>query len=142
MNSGTHLPPFSDPTEKNSSSSNNASGKNKPKVNGIRGMEYSEDQGGNLISWSYSTAISVWNPNNSLNRPYVGKYEGHHGIVCCGKFCYNSPSCISVDDKNFVRVWDIKSLTTIQVFNIDQFSTDIGAMHLLPDDNLIICAKR
>lgn len=133
VDTGVSLPALEDPVNKGANSKRNK---------GIRGMDYSEDQGGNMVSWGYSTHISLWNPNNSLNRPYVGKYEGHNGIISCAHILNHGPSCVSIDDKNLVRIWDIRNFNTVQVLGVDQFSSQIGTMCILPDDNFVLGAKR
>lgn len=86
---------------------------------GIRGITYSFDYGGNLLSYGFECFINIWCPEVSLTRSYVGKLEGHsHTIVCC-KFISNSPNCVSVDEKGNIRIWDIRSLTTIQLISAE-----------------------
>ena len=84
---------------------------------GIRGITYSFDYGGNLLSFGFESYINIWCPEVSLTRSYVGKLEGHsHTIVCC-KFIPTSPNCVSVDEKGNIRIWDIRNLSTIQLIS-------------------------
>lgn len=53
---------------------------------GVRGLTYSYDYGGNLLSWGFENYISVWCPEISLSRPYVGKLEGHSTTLVSCKF--------------------------------------------------------
>ena len=86
---------------------------------GIRGITYSFDYGGNLLSFGFENHINIWCPEVSLTRSYVGKLEGHsHTIVCC-KFIPGSPNCVSADEKGNIRIWDIRSLTTIQLISAE-----------------------
>ena len=86
---------------------------------GIRGMTYSFDYGGNLLSFGFETHINIWCPEVSLTRSYVGKLEGHsHTVICC-KFIAGSPNCVSADDKGNVRIWDIRTLSTIQLISAE-----------------------
>jgi WD domain, G-beta repeat len=86
---------------------------------GIRGMSYSHEYGGNLVSYGYETHINVWCPEVSPSQAFIGRLSGHaYTIVCC-KFIPAAPNCVSVDDKGNVRIWDIRTLAAIQVISTE-----------------------
>ena len=87
---------------------------------GIRGLTYSYDYGGNLLSYGFENHINVWCPEVSTSRPFVGKLEGHSSTIVSCKFVPGSPNCISFDEKGNLRIWDIRAMTTIQVISFDQ----------------------
>lgn len=80
---------------------------------GIRGITYSFDFGGNLLSYGFSNHINVWCPEVSLTRSYIGKLEGHASTIVCCKFIAGAPNAVSVDDKANIRIWDIRTLSAI-----------------------------
>lgn len=80
---------------------------------GIRGMTYSADYGNNLLTYGFETHINIWCPEVSITRAFIGKLEGHSSLVVVCKFQNNSPNCISVDDKHNIRLWDIRTMSTI-----------------------------
>jgi WD40 repeat protein len=86
---------------------------------GIRGMTYSYEYGGNLLSFGFENYINVWCPEISLTRSYIGKLEGHNNIIVACKFIKNSPNCVSIDDKSNIRIWDIRILSPIQVISAE-----------------------
>ena len=75
----------------------------------IRGMAYSEELGGNFVTWGFHNYVSLWNPFANQHRPNIGKYEQHSGIILDCKFCRSVPNCISLDDKDCLRIWDIRN---------------------------------
>ena len=87
---------------------------------GIKGITYSYDFGGNLLIYGFEYHISVWCPEVSLTRSYVGKLEGHSNSIVACQFIVKTPNCISFDDKSNIRVWDIRALTTIQLISGEQ----------------------
>lgn len=82
-------------------------------MNGIRMMSYTPEAGGILLSTSFQNYVNIWSPDSSLSKSYVGRLEGHSGIVMACKVIKNSPNCISIDDNYTIRVWDLRSLLTI-----------------------------
>lgn len=61
----------------------------------------------------YDNYRNVWCPEISLTRSFIGKLEGHSAIIVACKFISTSPNCISIDDKSNIRIWDIRTLTSI-----------------------------
>ena len=87
---------------------------------GVRGLTYSYDYGGNLLSYGFENHINVWCPEVSTSRPYVGRLEGHSSTIVSCRFVPGSPNCISFDEKGNLRIWDIRIMTTVQVITADQ----------------------
>jgi WD40 repeat protein len=81
--------------------------------NGVTGLSYTTECGGNLLSTGFQAYISVYSPDSSLSKSYVGKLEGHSGIVITCKAFPGTPHCVSIDDKFNVRIWDLRSFMTI-----------------------------
>ena len=88
---------------------------------GIRGLTYCCDFGANLLSVGFENHINIWCPELSLTRAFVGKLEGHSSIVIQCKFIQKSPNCISIDEKSNLRIWDIRTLSPIQIISTEQF---------------------
>ena len=62
-----------------------------------------------------------------------------NNVLDC-KVLNTSPFCLSIDTNSVIRVWDIRTFVTSQVFTIDRelFSPYI---YLLTDDNFLLCSK-
>ena len=82
-------------------------------------MTYSYEYGGNLLSFGFETHINVWCPEASLTRSYIGKLDGHSCAVVCCKFIPGAPNCVSVDEKSNIRIWDIRTMSTIQMISAE-----------------------
>ena len=87
---------------------------------GIRGATYSYEFGGNLLTYGFENYINVWCPEISKTRSFIGKLEGHSSIIVACKFIPYSPNVITIDDKTNIRIWDIRTLSTIQVLASEQ----------------------
>lgn len=81
---------------------------------GIRKFSYSEVLGGVLLSLGFERDISVWSPDSSLSKAFIGKLQGHSSIVQDVKFIPGTLICISVDKQFSFRVWDVRKLEVIQ----------------------------
>lgn len=90
-------------------------GKSESGLNGIRGISYTSESGGNLLSSSFQVYINVWSPDSSLSKSFVGRLEGHSSIVLSCKVITSSPHCISIDERHNIRVWDLRTLTAVQM---------------------------
>lgn len=88
---------------------------------GIRGATYSYEFGGNLLTFGFENYINVWCPEISKTRSFIGKLEGHSSIIVSCKFIPGSPNVISIDDKTNIRIWDIRTLSTIQILASEQY---------------------
>ncbi|EAR91938.2 WD domain, G-beta repeat protein (macronuclear) [Tetrahymena thermophila SB210] len=82
---------------------------------GVRQLTYSHQYGSNLLSVGFEQHINVWCPEISITRAFIARLEGHSSLVVQCKFIPQSPNVISIDDKCNIRIWDIRSMSTIQV---------------------------
>ena len=82
-------------------------------INAVRTMDYNPFFGGYLVTTGYSNYINVWSPDSSLSKSYVGRLEGHSAIVINCKIFQKLPNCISIDEKNHIRIWDLRNLMPI-----------------------------
>lgn len=89
---------------------------------GILGLSYSGHYGSNLLSYGFEMHINIWCPEVSITRAFIGKLEGHSSLVSICKFMDMSPNVISIDEKCNTRIWDIRSMSTIQVINSDGYT--------------------
>lgn len=80
---------------------------------GIRGLSYNYEYGSNLLSYGFDMHINVWCPEVSITRAFIGKLEGHSSLIVMCKFIIASPNCISVDDRTNIRIWDIRTMSTV-----------------------------
>ncbi|KRW99211.1 WD40-repeat-containing domain [Pseudocohnilembus persalinus] len=111
---------------------------------GILGMSYSSNYGSNLLTYGFENHINVWCPQVSITRAFIGKLEGHSTLVVNCKFIPQSPNVISVDDKANIRIWDIRTMNTIQVITSDSnynLITDIALITGL-HDKFVVAGKR
>jgi len=83
-------------------------------INAVLGLDYNPDFGGNLISTGYSHHVNVWSPDSSLSKSFVGRLEGHSGVVVCCRMLQRSPNCISADEHSNIKIWDLRSMMAIQ----------------------------
>lgn len=90
-------------------------------ISGVRCLSYTPDFGGNLVSCGYTNYINVWSPESSLSKAYMGKLDGHNGIVISCKVYPKSPTVVSIDDKFSIRIWDIRNLTCTQTLRNDSY---------------------
>jgi len=74
----------------------------------------------------------VWCPEVSLTRSYIGKLEGHASTIVCCKFIAGAPNAVSVDDKANIRIWDIRTLSTIQLITSDNMNFTITELEIIP----------
>lgn len=112
---------------------------------GFKSMSYTTECGGYLLTTGFNQYISVFSPDTSLSKSYVGKLEGHSGIVLVCEVFEGTPHCISVDDKFNIRVWDLRTFLTIQIIrdNIMKSNNIVTALCLLPEqDRFCIGGKR
>ncbi|EGR31708.1 hypothetical protein IMG5_103520 [Ichthyophthirius multifiliis] len=112
---------------------------------GIRQLAYQHSYGSILISVGFEQYINLWCPKMSITRAYIGKLEGHSSLVILCKFITNSPNIVSIDDKCNIRIWDIRTLQTIQVISADGsyiLITDISFVSHKQNDRIILGGKR
>ena len=114
-------------------------------LNGVRSITYTPDVGGLLMSISYQNYINIWSPDSSLSKSFVGRLEGHSGIITACRVIKNSPNCISVDDKHNIRVWDLRSMMTIQMIRNEGVAEKCVTNYMdiiSKEDKFILSGKR
>jgi WD40 repeat protein len=109
---------------------------------GIRGLTYNYEYGSNLLSYGFEMHINVWCPEVSITRAFIGKLEGHSSLIVMCKFIAASPNCISVDDRTNIRIWDIRTMSTVQVLASEQASVVTGLCVITRSDKFVITGKR
>ena len=83
-------------------------------IAGIRSLSYTPENGGYLLSAGYTPYINVWSPDTSLSKAFVGRLEGHAGVVLSARFFHKSTLAVSVDDRFNIRTWDLRYLKPLQ----------------------------
>ena len=81
---------------------------------GIKGLDYTPDFGSLIISIACENEIKVWSPEVSINNAYIGSLEGHTSTLAAAKFIKNSPNLISIDERDNIKIWDVRKLTCVQ----------------------------
>ena len=109
---------------------------------GIRGLAYNYEYGSNLLSYGFDMHINVWCPEVSITRAFIGKLEGHSSLIVMCKFIPSSPNCISVDDRTNIRIWDIRTMSTVQVISSELVQTVTGLCIITRSDKFVITGKR
>ena len=71
-------------------------------------MAYTTEAGGLLITCGYTRYVNVWSPDASLSKAYIGRLEGHQGIIVVCKMFSKSTSAASIDDRLTIKLWDVK----------------------------------
>lgn len=112
-------------------------------INAVLGLDYNPEFGGNLVSTGYSHHINVWSPDSSLSKSFVGRLEGHSGVVICCRMLLKSPNCISADEHSNIKIWDLRSMMAIQTIRNERAAslnvTTIEILHKL--DRFILGGK-
>lgn len=113
-------------------------------VSGVRCMSYTPEFGGNLVTCGYTNYVNVWSPESSLSKAYMGKLEGHNGIVISCKVFPKSPTAVSIDDKFCVRIWDIRNFTCSQTIRNDAYDpATVSCLAVLPGESrFLVGGKR
>ena len=113
----------------------------KTRKKGFAGLEYSSLQSHFMVSWGFSYNVAIWNPYFSLNNPYCGSYSGHNNVINTCKILSKSPTCLSLDARNNIRIWDLRSLETIQVMPMESIVSSLTEMYVFQNDNFLICGR-
>lgn len=110
---------------------------------GVRCMTYNYEFGGNVLTCGFETHIKVWQPEVSTTRPFQCRLEGHnHTVVCC-EFIKGTPNAVSIDEKGNIRIWDIRTLESIQGISAGTNSFYVSTMCPMSKlDKFIIGGKR
>lgn len=110
------------------------------KKSGVRHLSYTTESGGNMLSVGFQSYINVWSPDTSLSKSFVGRLEGHSGIVVDCKTVGNTPYCVSVDDKFNIRVWDLRSFLTIQMIRseVNAKINFVTCLETIPEQDMFV----
>lgn len=113
-------------------------------VSGVRSLSYTPEFGGNLLSCGYNNYINVWSPESSLSKAYMGKLDGHNGIVLSCKVFTRNPNCISIDDKFTIKIWDVRNFNCIQTIRSEAFDPSmVSCISVIPGDSrFLVGGKR
>lgn len=111
------------------------------KKNSFAGCEYNPAQNGYLLVWGFTNIVQVWNPQFSMEDPFIGKYSEHGEIIADCKLLTNSPFVVSLDQRRVARVWDIKTFCTTQVVTVDDSLAPVTSILLYRNDNFLIYGK-
>lgn len=82
---------------------------------GIKKLSYYPDGGGFLITIGYEVFANVWGPEAMVSDIHLGKLKGHARPLIDTKFIGRTPFNATIDQTGEIRIWDIKSLSCIQV---------------------------
>lgn len=113
-------------------------------INGVRGMDYTPELGGNVVCFGYTTYLNVWSPDSSLSKSFVGRLEGHQAIIVACKVFPLSSSCITADERCNVKIWELRNLMPIiSIRNEGPIGSLITAMTILEEsDSFVLGGKR
>ena len=82
---------------------------------GIRKLSYCHLYNSWVASVGHENYINVWSPEISLYKAYLGKLEGHSSTVVDSQFIDQTPFLVSMDIKENVRIWDIRTMDCLQI---------------------------
>ena len=71
-----------------------------------------------LLSIGFYNFINVWNAEINGNVPYLGKLNGHMNLVVFCKFLNSNLNALSMDERNHLRIWDVREMSTLQIIGI------------------------
>jgi len=105
----------------------------KPKhTTGVRSLDYTPDFTGYILSVGHENNIKIWSPEVSIQRSYVGSLEGHNSSVISAKFIPGAPLAVSIDEKLTIRIWDLKSMSCLQVISQEKNRFECGGLIIIP----------
>ena len=84
-------------------------------VTGVKRLSYSGHFGGHLVSVGHEIYVNVWAPESKISEVLMGRLRGHTKPVIDAKFLNNRPFVVTVDEANFIRIWDIRTLVCLQL---------------------------
>lgn len=77
---------------------------------GIRRLSYCHLYNSCIASVGHENYVNIWSPEISLFKAYLGKLEGHSSTVVDAQFVDQTPFLVSMDLKENVRIWDIRTM--------------------------------
>lgn len=103
-------------------------------------MESKPSCPGIVLTWTFSPRIAVWNFMASLKKPYVATYSVSNSNALLCSICNSGPFCITSYQDQIIRVWDIRTLQTVQTIQTKaQLNTPF--IHILRDDSFLAANK-
>ena len=84
-------------------------------VKGVKKLAYNGNFGGHLISVGHEIYANVWAPESLISEILIGKLKGHTKPILDTKFIGIAPFNITIDEKNSIRIWDIRTMTCLQL---------------------------
>ena len=85
-----------------------------------------------MISVGSEVFANVWGPESLISDVLIGRLNGHIKPLVDSKFIGKTPFNMTVDVGNSIRIWDIRTLTCMQLINGKNLNEVFG---LLPIDN-------
>ena len=90
---------------------------------GVRRLSYCHLYNSSIASVGHENYINIWSPEMSLYKAHLGKLEGHNSTVIDAQFSDQTPFLISLDLKENVRVWDIRTMDCLQIITRNSTSS-------------------
>lgn len=78
-------------------------------------LAYNSHFGGHLVSVGHEIYANVWGPESLISDILIGKLKGHTKPILDSKFISITPFNVTIDEKNNIRVWDIRTLVCLQL---------------------------
>ena len=80
---------------------------------GVKKLAYNGNFGGHLVSVGNEIFANVWGPESLISDILIGKFKGHTKPLLDIKFRGRTPFNVTLDEKNNIRVWDIRTLNCL-----------------------------
>lgn len=103
-------------------------------------MEHNSSSPGVVLTWTFSQRVAVWNFITSLNKPYIATYSVSNANVLLCRICNLGPFCITSYEDQVLRIWDIRTLQTVQSIQLKSQLT-APVIHILKDDSFLTASK-
>lgn len=122
--------------------SNETHGGMSHKTRPVVGMVFSKAHSNTFITWGFGTTIHLWNPYFSISNPYQSSYKPHAGIIKDCRFLNSSSFCVSLDNKLSLRIWNMKSMETVQVINLELKAPSLSRIIVFSNDSLLVAGRK
>lgn len=106
------------------------------------GFELNENHLGYILAWTFCSDIMVYNPYQSMAKPFIGKFEGHNGIIVDCRLMNHTPCCVSVDEKKILKIWSILDFSAFQTVSLEFIVSTIKLVSILPDDSFLVASRK
>ncbi|CDW71705.1 UNKNOWN [Stylonychia lemnae] len=84
-------------------------------IKGVKRLSYNGHFGGHLVSVGHEIYANVWGPESLISDILIGKLKGHTKPIIDTKFISITPFNVTIDEKNNIRIWDIRTLQCLQL---------------------------